>query len=166
MQTQNAKGAKKKQVAPKQEKKAADQKKDPVKIDKKPPAPDKKKEADKPNIMDVNQTKQEVEAYMLKHNRPYSVQDILNCFQQTMRKKQCEGALDLLVSSKKVTLKEYGKAKVYLISQDRFPKVDPKLLETLDLTIADKRIQVNKINDISKDLDKGLKEALSTLTNQ
>ena len=72
-------------------------------------------------IMDVGQTKKEVEAYLLKHNRPYSVQDILNCFQTTMRKKNCEAALDSLVSEKKVTLKEYGKAKVYLISQDRFP---------------------------------------------
>jgi hypothetical protein len=33
-----------------------------------------------------------------------------------MRKKQADAALDLLVEEKEVTLKEYGKAKVFLIN--------------------------------------------------
>lgn len=67
-------------------------------------------------IMDIPETKVKVEEYMLRHNRPYSVQDILNCFQSSMRRKQCEAALDQLVAEKTVTLKEYGKAKVFLIN--------------------------------------------------
>ena len=82
--------------------------------------------------MDVPQTKAKIEEYMIRHNRPYSVQDILNSYQSTMRKKQAEDALDELVAAKTVTLKEYGKAKIFLINQDRFPKVDTELLANLD----------------------------------
>ena len=82
--------------------------------------------------MDLDETMKEVEAFMVKYNRPYSVQDILNNYQSTMKRKQLETALDQLAQTGILTLKEYGKAKVYLISQNRFPKVDPKLLETLD----------------------------------
>ena len=49
-----------------------------------------------------------------------------------MRKKGAEQAFEELVKEKVVTLKEYGKAKVYLINQDRFPVVDNKVLEGLD----------------------------------
>lgn len=38
-------------------------------------------------FMDIPETKIKVEEYMLRHNRPYSVQDILNCYQSTMRRK-------------------------------------------------------------------------------
>jgi hypothetical protein len=82
--------------------------------------------------MDVPDTKIKAEEFMIKHNRPYSVQDILNSFQSCMRKKQCEEALGQLVEEKVVSLKEYGKAKVYLVNQDRFPEVDNSLLEQLD----------------------------------
>jgi hypothetical protein len=58
----------------------------------------KKAPAEKLQIMDVKETKVKVEEYMLRHNRPYSVQDILNFFQSTMRRKQCEQALDELVA--------------------------------------------------------------------
>ena len=82
--------------------------------------------------MDLDKTEKEVEKFMLKNNRPYSVQDILNNYQSSMKKKFLEQSLEQLVKSGKVTLKEYGKAKVFLISQDRFPPVDPKLLDELD----------------------------------
>jgi len=64
-----------------------------------------------------------------------------------MRRKQLEEALDELVASKAVTLKEYGKAKIFLINQDRFPAVDNSLLEDLDIQIADRRTQYNIIAD-------------------
>ena len=89
--------------------------------------------------MDLDETEKEVEKFMLKNNRPYSVQDILNNYQSSMKKKLLEQSLEQLVKSGKVTLKEYGKAKVFLISQDRFPSVDPKLLDELDQKITEKR---------------------------
>lgn len=38
-----------------------------------------------------------------------------------------------------VSLKEYGKAKVFLINQDRFPEVDKSQLEALDSEINSHR---------------------------
>lgn len=49
-----------------------------------------------------------------------------------MRKKEAELALNQLVAEKTVTLKEFGKAKVFMINQDRFPEVDKAELEALD----------------------------------
>ena len=49
-----------------------------------------------------------------------------------MRKKYADLALDELTQEKKITTKEYGKAKVFLVNQDRFPKVDTALLDALD----------------------------------
>lgn len=103
--------------------------------------------------MDIAATKKAVEEYLLRHNRPYSVQDILNCFQSTMRKRQCEEALTELVAEKVVSLKEYGKAKVFLINQDRFPAVDTKLLEELDEQINIRRDELYKLTDTVKELE-------------
>lgn len=116
--------------------------------------------------MDVPQTKVKVEEYMLRHNRPYSVQDILNCYQSSMRKKQCEEALTELVAAKTVTLKEYGKAKIYLINQDRFPEVDQSLLLELDEQISTRRDEFNKLSDQLKEIDKKQKDATNTMTNE
>lgn len=106
------------------------------------------------NIMDVPQTKEKVAEFCIRHNRPYSIQDILNCFQSTMRKRQCEEALDLLVAEKVITLKEYGKAKVFLANQDNFPTVDPALLDAMDDQINVRRTEYNELADKVKDLDK------------
>ena len=82
-----------------------------------------------------------------------------------MRKKQCEAALDQLVEEKVVTLKEYGKAKVFLINQDRFPNVDPQLLEAMDDQINIRRDEYHKLNDETKELNKALTEATASQTN-
>lgn len=83
-----------------------------------------------------------------------------------MRKKQCEGALEELVKEKKVTLKEYGKAKIFLINQDRFPKVDLELLNGLDITIAGKKEEFTQHSEETKELEKKFKEATSSHTNE
>ena len=82
-----------------------------------------------------------------------------------MRKKQCETALEELVAEKKVTLKEYGKAKVFLINQDRFPAVDATLLTDLDDQINIRREENNTLSDKVKGLEKELKEVTSSQTN-
>ena len=45
-----------------------------------------------------------------------------------MRRKQCEEAFELLITEGVISVKEYGKAKVFLINQNRFPDVDLELL--------------------------------------
>ena len=52
-------------------------KKSPKKGDAKSKDP---KGVEKAAIMDVSQTKIKIEEYLLKHNRPFSTQDILNFF--------------------------------------------------------------------------------------
>ena len=74
-----------------------------------------------------------------------------------MRKKQCEAALEELVAEKVMSLKEYGKAKVFLINQDRFPATDTSELETMDEKISDLRDQFRGLTDEVTDLDKQLK---------
>lgn len=115
--------------------------------------------------MDIPNTKEKIEEYMLRHNRPYSVTDILNNFQSTMRRKQAEAALDMLVEENAITLKEYGKAKVFLINQDRFPEVDTELLGKLDEQINLRREEFNKLNEEAKELKKILEDSTSSHTN-
>jgi len=82
-----------------------------------------------------------------------------------MRRKQAEAALDLLVEAKTVTLKEYGKAKVFLINQDRFPEVDTSLLEQLDDQINVRREEFNTLSEEAKQLKKQLDDATGSHTN-
>lgn len=42
------------------------------------------------SIMSLADTKVKVTEYLTAQNRPYSVQDILNCFQSCMRKKEAD----------------------------------------------------------------------------
>ena len=66
--------------------------------------------------MDVDTTKKTIEDFLLRHNRPFCYNDVLNSYQSTMRKKECEEAFDLLLKENYCVLKEYGKAKVFLIN--------------------------------------------------
>ena len=77
--------------------------------------------------------------HMEKHNRPFSVQDILNCFQGRLKKPLCQTVMDVLTEANILTLKEYGKAKVYLINQDLFDTASEE-----QLTILDEQIKVRK----------------------
>ncbi|CDW91633.1 tbpip domain-containing protein [Stylonychia lemnae] len=72
-------------------------------------------------------------------NRPYSVQNILDSFQQRIKKTQCQKIMDELTTQQILTCKEYGKAKIYLINQDLF---DTKSAE--ELAILDDQIKIRK----------------------
>ena len=62
----------------------------------------------------------EVEAYMEKQNWPYSAQNILDNLQGKLKIAQAKKICDQLAEKKVLTVKEYGKAKIFLINQDRF----------------------------------------------
>jgi hypothetical protein len=53
---------------------------------------------------------------MEKNNRPYGCQDILNQFQGRLKKPLCQKVMEELAEAKILTLKEYGKAKIFLIN--------------------------------------------------
>jgi hypothetical protein len=65
-----------------------------------------------------------------------------------------------------VTLKEYGKAKVFLINQDRFPPVDTTLLEKMDEQINVRRQEFNTLTEESKELARMLGDATASQTNE
>ena len=83
-----------------------------------------------------------------------------------MRKKYADEALDLLVQEGTVSCKEYGKAKVFLVNQNRFPEIDTTILEQLDDQINVRRDEYNKLAEQVKVCDKELKECTSSMTNE
>ena len=82
---------------------------------------------------------------MEKNNRPYSVQDILNNFKGRLKKPLCEKVMTDLTEEKIFTLKEYGKAKVYLINQDLFDEASAEQTLILDEQIKVRRDEFYKL---------------------
>jgi hypothetical protein len=65
-----------------------------------------------------------------------------------------------------VSVKEYGKAKIFLINQSRFPTVDNAQLDALDEEINNHREEFNKLAETTKELEKSLKECSGSFSNQ
>lgn len=84
--------------------------------------------------------------YILKLNKPMSQINIKEGL--GMKKKGIDKALESLVNSKLVTMKEYN-TKIYLINQDLFPKVDDAELSTLQESLYDLRKKI-KIAETEK----------------
>ena len=83
-----------------------------------------------------------------------------------MKIKTIEDALEELVADKSLTLKEYGKAKIFLANQDNFPKIDTDALNEMDLQISDKKLQLEEIEaDLKKKTDK-MKELSNSYSNE
>lgn len=68
----------------------------------------------KPVTLNEAGAKKAVAEYMIRQNRPYSIQNIMDNLRGAIPKKICETVLDMLCEEKVLQLKEYGKAKIYL----------------------------------------------------
>lgn len=77
--------------------------------------------------------------YMEQQNRPYSVQNIMDNLHGRIPRKICESVLNRLTEEQQLVCKEFGKAKVYLANQDKFPTTSTDQLNELDATISDKK---------------------------
>jgi archaellum component FlaC len=88
-----------------------------------------------------------VRQYMEQQNRPYSIQNIMDNMHGRIPKKICETVLEKLTDQKHLICKEFGKAKIYLANQDKFPATDQKELDALDLQISSKRSQLDQATD-------------------
>jgi hypothetical protein len=53
--------------------------------------------------------------------------------------------LDKLTASEFLTCKEFGKAKIYLVNQDRFPETNGCQLLLLDKQIADMKLELGQV---------------------
>ena len=69
---------------------------------------------------------------MIKQNRPYSLQNVIDNMHGKVPRKICQTVLDALTDQKVLQMKEYGKAKLYLANQDNFPEPSPEELAQLD----------------------------------
>jgi len=83
-----------------------------------------------------------------------------------MRRNKVAEAMAQLVSENIIVQKDYGKAKVFLVNQDRFPAVDPEALAEMDEQIATRRDNFTELDTKVKELDKELKETVNSLTNK
>lgn len=81
-------------------------------------------------------------------------------------KKICETVLQKLTDQAHLVCKEFGKAKVYLANQDKFPETNPKQLEELDETISGKRQKLEEAQTELKNLQAKLKELTASMSNQ
>jgi 26S proteasome regulatory subunit (ATPase 3-interacting protein) len=74
-------------------------------------------------MMTDQEAKKAISEYMIKMNRPYSVQNIIDNMQGRVKKTSAQTILDKLSDEGVLKCKEYGKAKIYLANQDNFPEV-------------------------------------------
>ena len=116
-------------------------------------------------MMKHPEAKAAIQQYMKAHNRPYSIQNVMDNMHGRVPRKICQDVLDELVAEKHLTEKEYGKAKIYLANQDNFPETKQEDLNELDVKVN----EMKKLQDEKKDELKALKSKLasinSTMTN-
>jgi len=74
-------------------------------------------------------------------------------------------ALDNLVDSGELQVKEFGKAKVYLLNQSTIPQVDEKEMEKLKKKVAERKAELVKTQGEVKDYQATLKELTAQLTD-
>ena len=65
-------------------------------------------------MMNKTESKVAIQEYMIRQNRPYSLQNVLDNMHGRVPRKICQDVLDELTAEKHLTEKEYGKAKIYL----------------------------------------------------
>ncbi|QDZ21939.1 Tat binding protein 1-interacting protein [Chloropicon primus] len=76
-------------------------------------------------------------------NAPFNVQLLVDNLQtKKVKKSQVEKALDALVSQKKVTRKEFGKTKIYFLTQENLEKASSEELAALNKKAADLKASV------------------------
>ncbi|GFR95572.1 homologous-pairing protein 2 homolog [Elysia marginata] len=76
-------------------------------------------------------------AYMVKQNRPYSVQDVFQNMGKDFGKTAVVKAMESLTTEGKLVEKVYGKQKVYAANQSQFPVVDETEIKAMDSKIAE-----------------------------
>ncbi|KAL4483257.1 hypothetical protein ABPG74_019283 [Tetrahymena malaccensis] len=103
--------------------------------------------------------------YMKKANRPYSLINICDNLHGKIKKTALQKMLDGLVSKNKLTCKEFGKAKIYLMNQDLLPQVDKSELEQMQNDLNEKRVYLREIGEEIKELTKKIATYNKQLTN-
>ena len=94
------------------------------------------------------------------------MQNIIDNLHGRVKKKQVEKITEGLVEEKVLTVKEYGKSKIFMINQEIFPQVDQAVLNELDEQIRIRKEEVSALQTELKKLTDELKENTTELTNE
>ncbi|GFN98959.1 homologous-pairing protein 2 homolog [Plakobranchus ocellatus] len=100
-------------------------------------------------------------AYMMKQNRPYSVQDVFQNMGKDFGKTAVMKAMESLTSEGKLVEKVYGKQKVYAANQSQFPVVDDAEIKKMDAKIT----QLNGAIQLKSDETRKLESELQIFNN-
>ncbi|XP_018009828.1 homologous-pairing protein 2 homolog [Hyalella azteca] len=104
--------------------------------------------------------------YLELQNRPYSLNDIFLNLHKDIGKTALQKCLDQLVASGEVKEKLYGKQKVYVADQSRFPAVDEQALKALEQRVAELTESVDGQKQAVQQAEAALKAISSTLTTK
>ena len=74
--------------------------------------------------------------------------------------------LDKLVEDGDLAGKEYGKSKIYLLNQDKIPKVDEKDMEKMKNGMNRRKKEMEELQTDCKDLKTTLANVSAELTNE
>ncbi|KAL3832712.1 hypothetical protein ACJMK2_024329 [Sinanodonta woodiana] len=104
--------------------------------------------------------------YLEKQNRPYSALDICNNLHKEYGKTAVVKACESLAESGKIREKAYGKQKVYVADQSKFPDVDENEIQQMDATIAQLTEKVQDSMECVRKLEQELKTLNSSMSTE
>ena len=106
-----------------------------------------------------------LQSFLVTQNRPYSVQNMVDALQKhAIKKTGVERALALLLKKGIIIKKEYGKAKIFLVNQDGFEKVDVQGMKELEGTIRKKEEVVEGLKEEVDNMDGQVRDLQRELT--
>eukprot|EP01028_Stygiella_incarcerata_P001969 TRINITY_DN1367_c0_g2_i3.p1 TRINITY_DN1367_c0_g2~~TRINITY_DN1367_c0_g2_i3.p1 ORF type:complete len:467 (-),score=236.99 TRINITY_DN1367_c0_g2_i3:212-1612(-) len=99
--------------------------------------------------------------YIKNQNRPFNTQNVHDNLQGSIKKPICQRVLDRLATHGEITLKEFGKAKVYYADQSKFEEPDAEVLKQMDDEIEGK---TSSLKDIQKTMNE-MKSRIASLSS-
>lgn len=103
---------------------------------------------------------------MKKQNRPYSLINIFDNLHGKIKKPQVQRILDSLTDAGELQMKEFGKAKIYLLNQKSIPDVNQSELDQLTKEVQELRTAHRELTDEIKSLTAELKELQNAPTEE
>ena len=103
---------------------------------------------------------------MKKQNRPYSLINIFDNLHGKIKKPQVQRILDSLTDAGELQMKEFGKAKIYLLNQKSIPDVNQAELDKISKEVQDLRTAHRELTEDVKSLTAELKDIQNQLTDE
>mmetsp|Transcript_6393 Transcript_6393/g.19333 ORF Transcript_6393/g.19333 Transcript_6393/m.19333 type:complete len:237 (-) Transcript_6393:2974-3684(-) len=106
-----------------------------------------------------------VMTYMSRQNRPFSLQQVVDALQSSgLKKTGCERALMSLVEKEKVTMKEFGKAKIFLCRQENIDMPSEDEMKKLDEDVRTATEELEQLDEQFVELAESVNKLKSTMS--